>query len=90
MAKIEQINLIISGTVTDENGGGLPGVSILIKGTQRGTVTDPNGKYKIDVPDESAVLVFSYVGYLSQEIVVGNKTQINTSLATDMKALQRR
>lgn len=86
-------DLTVSGTVTDENGSGLPGVSILLKGIvptgrQKGTTTDANGKYKIDIPDEKSVLVFSYVGYLSQEIIVGNQTQINISLITDTKALQ--
>ena len=77
----------ITGTVSDVDGSGLPGVSILVKGTQRGTTTDPNGKYKLDVPNGDAVLVFSFVGYLPQEIVVGNKTQLNVSLKVDNKAL---
>lgn len=81
------VDIAITGTVTDENGLTLPGVSILIKGTQRGTTTDTNGKFKIDVADENAVLVFSYVGYISQEVPVGNKTTINITLKVDSKAL---
>lgn len=77
----------ITGTVTDERGSGLPGVSILVKGTQRGTATDPDGRFKIEVSDGSAVLVFSFVGYLSQEVAVGNQSQINVSLKVDTKTL---
>ncbi len=84
---IQPVDQTIRGTVTDENGAALPGVSILVKGTQRGTTTDQNGKYSLAVPDENAVLVFSFVGYESQESLVGNRTQINVSLQTDTKAL---
>lgn len=79
---------VIKGKVTDaEKNEGLPGVSILLKGTQKGTSTNTNGEYSISVPDNNAVLVFSFVGYEPQEIVVGNRTQINISLKTDTKAL---
>jgi TonB-dependent starch-binding outer membrane protein SusC len=77
----------ITGTVSDVDGSGLPGVSILVKGTQRGTTTDLNGKYKIEVPDGKSVLVFSFVGYLSQEVAVGSQSQINVSLQVDTKTL---
>lgn len=77
----------VSGTVTDESGMGLPGVSVLVKGSTRGASTDPDGKYSLTVPDEKAVLVFSFVGYLAQEIAVGNKTIINVSLGSDNKVL---
>lgn len=79
---------IITGTVTDENGMGLPGVSVLIKGTQRGTTTDAVGKYKLSLSDNNEVLVFSFVGYLSQEITIGNQTTLNVSLKLDTKALE--
>lgn len=82
-----QLDQTVTGTVTDENGEGLPGVSILVKGTQKGTTTDANGKYKIDVPDAQAMLVFSYVGYLPQEVAIGNQNQLNVSLKVDTKAL---
>lgn len=78
----------VAGTVIDETGGGLPGVSVMIKGTQRGTITDTDGKYSVEVPDELAILVFSFVGYLPQEIVVGRQTQINISLKVDTKSLE--
>ncbi|MCP1384625.1 SusC/RagA family TonB-linked outer membrane protein [Runella salmonicolor] len=79
---------IVTGTVTDENGQGLPGVSVLIKGTQRGTTTDAVGKYKLALSDNNEVLVFSFVGYLSQEIKIGSQTTLNVSLKLDTKALE--
>ncbi len=70
----------VSGTVSDAGGMTMPGVNVLIKGTLTGTVTDPDGKYTIHVPDENAVLVFSFVGYTAREFVVGNRRQINVTL----------
>lgn len=78
----------INGRVTDEKGEGLPGVNIVIKGTTRGTVTDVDGRYQVDVPDNDAVLIFSFVGYVTQEIIVGNRTSIEVTLKTDEKALE--
>jgi hypothetical protein len=83
-----KLDQTITGTVTDENGAGLPGVSILVKGTQKGTTTDQNGKYRVAVADGNAVLVFSFVGYISQEIEAGNQTNINIVLKPDLKALE--
>lgn len=78
----------VSGKVTDaEKGDALPGVSILIKGTQKGTTTDANGEYSITVADSKAVLVFSIVGYEPQEVVVGNRATINLGMMTDTKTL---
>ncbi|MDQ2753774.1 MAG: SusC/RagA family TonB-linked outer membrane protein, partial [Bacteroidota bacterium] len=69
--------LMIKGTVTDETNKGLQGVSVMIKGTTRGTVTDENGAFQIEIPDNAnKVLVFSYVGMESQEINVSAKTNI--------------
>ncbi len=78
----------IRGKVTDDKGEGLPGVSVLVKGTQQGTVTDQNGNFQTQVTDEDAVLVFSFVGFISQEVPVGNRTAITISLAVDQKALE--
>ncbi|WP_373515365.1 SusC/RagA family TonB-linked outer membrane protein [Persicitalea sp.] len=77
----------IQGTVTGENGETLPGVSVLIKGTQRGTVTDATGSFQLDAPSTSSVLVFSFVGYLTKEVTVGNQTTLNVVLSVDAKAL---
>ena len=80
--------LTVSGNVTDEAGEALIGVTILVKGTNQGTVTDFDGNYSLDVPDGNSVLVFSYTGYLTQEITVGAQTIINLSMATDIQALE--
>ena len=80
----------VSGTITDELDKVIPGVSVLIKGTQRGTTSDADGNYRIEIPAEaatSAVLIFSFVGYTSQEVAVGTKSEINVQLAPESKAL---
>ena len=77
----------IQGKVSEENGSPLPGVSVLVKGTQRGTTTNAEGDFQMQTPD-AAVLVFSYVGYQSQEVTVGNKTNLTVSLVPESKALQ--
>ena len=81
------IDKSITGTVSDETGSGIPGVSVAVKGTSKGTNTDVNGKFKIDVPNEQTVLVFSFVGYAPQEIKVGNQSDISVSLKADIKQL---
>jgi TonB-linked SusC/RagA family outer membrane protein len=78
----------ITGTVTDgSNGEALPGVSILIKGTTLGTVTDMDGRYRIAVPGSDAVLGFSFLGFESQEISVGPNSEINVRLQPDVRTL---
>ncbi|HEV7347819.1 TonB-dependent receptor [Telluribacter sp.] len=71
-----------------DNSEPLPGVSVVVKGTSRGTTTDGNGAYELVVPDVQSVLVFSFVGYLPQEVTVGNRSQIDITLQADIKALQ--
>ncbi len=78
---------IVRGVIKDENGSGLPGVSILIKGTQRGTTTDAGGNFTLTVDDENAVLVLSFVGYLTQEVPVGSRDTIEIALQVDTKSL---
>ncbi|GAB3247947.1 TonB-dependent receptor [Larkinella harenae] len=80
----------ITGNVAGENGEGLPGVSVVIKGTQRGTVTNAEGNYTLSVPENAAgaVLVFSFVGYLSQEKTVSASTTVNVTLQPDDKVLE--
>ncbi len=86
-----EIKLIgIKGKVTDEKNAGLPGVSIVIKGTQTGTTTDAGGEYQLDIPDAqaaSAVLIFSFVGYESQEVAVGSKTSVDINLKVSERGL---
>ncbi len=76
----------ISGKITDENGAGLPSVNIVIKGTANGTISDIDGNYQIDVA-KGSTLIFSSIGYVSQEIVVGEETVINVSLSPDISTL---
>jgi TonB-dependent starch-binding outer membrane protein SusC len=78
----------IRGKVTDDKGEPLPGVNIIIKGTTRGTTTDSQGEFVINVDDENAVLVFSFIGYEFKEVTVGNQTEILVSLASDVKSLE--
>ncbi len=84
----EDADRTIRGKVTDEKGEALPGVNILVRGKQRGIVTNANGEFSIEVPDENAVLVFSFVGYFSKEIVVGNRSVLDISMTVDNKALE--
>lgn len=70
----------VSGIVTDENGKPLEGVSVLVKGSAKGTSTNATGEYRLENVDEDAILVFSRVGYSSKEIQVKNRTNINVTL----------
>jgi TonB-linked SusC/RagA family outer membrane protein len=79
---------IISGKVTDEKGEALPGVSIVVKGTQRGTTTDMKGVFELSLPDGDATLIFSFVGYLPQEIAAGNQSSLTISLQSDSRSLE--
>ena len=79
----------IKGKVSDESGVPLPGVSILLKSTSRGTITNLDGEYTIEIEDlPSAVLIFSFVGYLTREIPVGNQTILNVNMAPDLIGLE--
>lgn len=76
----------VQGKVTGQEGEALAGVSVAVKGTTKGTTTDGNGSYKLDVA-ESATLVFSYIGYTAKEVQVGNQSTLNVILSTDNKIL---
>jgi len=80
----------VSGRVTDNNGESLPGVSVVLKGTTIGATTNVDGSYTLNVPDgqENGTLVFSYIGFLKQEVPIGNKSVIDVHLQTDAKALE--
>ena len=76
----------VSVTVTDENGEGIPGVNIVVKGSTTGTITDFDGNYSVDAA-QGDVLVVSYVGYSSQEITVGSQSNISIQLQLDVASL---
>lgn len=78
----------VKGTVVDSDGVPLPGVNITIEGTTVGVMSDAEGKYSINVSDANAVLVFSFVGYLTEKVIVQGKTQIDVTLITDIKNLE--
>lgn len=78
----------VTGKVADEKGEGLPGVNILVKGTQVGTSTNTDGSFSLKVPDQGSVLVFSFVGFISREIAVGGQTHMEVTLQVDTKSLE--
>lgn len=79
MAEVDQ-QKSISGKVTDSTGGGLPGVTVVVKGTTQGTVTNTDGEYTLANLPANATLQFSFVGMKTQEVVVGSQTSINVKL----------
>ena len=80
--------IAVTGKIIDsDTKEGIPGVNISIKGTTTGTVTDLDGKYTLNVPNQDAILVVSFIGYTTQEITVGSQKEINVSLAPDIAAL---
>lgn len=80
---------VVTGTVLSEAGEGMPGVNVIVKGTSRGTSSDVNGKFSIEVRGENAVLVFSFIGYMPKEVSVGNRTSIgNVQLEPDVQSLE--
>ena len=79
----------ISGRIRDENGNPLPGATIQVKGQLRiGTVTDIDGNYILQIPDDATILIFSYVGFLSQEIDVASRSVVDVTLAPDLTNLE--
>ena len=80
-------NITVSGTVTDDRNETLIGVAVQVKGTSIGVITDIDGKYSLAVPGNQSVLVFSYVGYASQEITVGSQRTFNVIMRDNVQAL---
>ncbi len=87
LSNTQQQSRTVSGRVTDTSGEPLPGVTVVIKGTTSGTITDMDGTYSFKVP-ENATMVFSFVGMKTQEVEVGNQTEINVSLEFDAIGLE--
>ncbi|MDO1448703.1 TonB-dependent receptor [Rhodocytophaga aerolata] len=84
LSSIADVN--VSGRVTSETNEGLPGVNVTVKGSTNGTVTDANGSYRLTVP-ENATLVFSYIGYVTEEVAIGTRTTVDVKLVPDIKSL---
>jgi TonB-linked SusC/RagA family outer membrane protein len=77
----------ISGKILDENQSPLPGVNVLVKGATQGTVSDQNGAYTLSVPATAESLIFSFIGYLTQEVPIRNNSVIDITMAPDVKQL---
>lgn len=87
LTSIKAADVTVSGKVLDEKGTGLPGVSVVVKGTTQGATTDGEGSYRISAPNAKATLVFSFVGYQKQEVVIGNQTTLSITLVPDDQTL---
>src|SRR6187551_2918450 len=78
----------IAGRITSpEDGTGLPGVNVLVKGTTNGTVTDTDGNYTLSVPSGSNVLVFTFIGLATQEVEIGDRSTVDVQMASDIRQL---
>ena len=84
---VMQVEVTLTGRVTDDQGEGIAGANVVIKGTATGTITDFEGNYKVNVPGPGTVLVFSFIGYQSIEKQVGNQTTLDVLLPEDVQAL---
>jgi TonB-linked SusC/RagA family outer membrane protein len=82
-----QQQITVTGSVIDDQNEPLPGVNVLIKGTTSGTATDADGKFTLAVSGEDAVLVFSFMGYVTQEIMVGNRRDLKINMAEDARQI---
>ena len=80
--------IAITGTVTDDFGESMPGVNVVVKGTTTGVITDADGRYSINVPGADAVLVFSFVGFATQEFLVGDQRSINVTLSETTREIE--
>jgi TonB-linked SusC/RagA family outer membrane protein len=84
----QQKQITIKGTITDETGEIIPGVHIVVKGTSTGFISDSNGNYSIDISGNDAILIFSYMGYSTREVPVGDRTVVNVVLYEDSRLLE--
>nr|WP_228443814.1 TonB-dependent receptor [Microscilla sp. PRE1] len=88
LANLSFAQVRVTGTVTDaDDGSGLPGVSVVVNGTAQGTVTDIEGNYTLSVQSEDATLVFSFVGYLTQNVQLNGRSSVDVSLKLDIQQL---
>lgn len=88
VSELQAQERLVSGRVTStEDGSALPGVNVIIKGSSKGTVTDAQGKFSLEIPGPSSVLIFSFIGFQSQEVLVGERTTVDIGLGSDVKQL---
>jgi TonB-dependent SusC/RagA subfamily outer membrane receptor len=78
----------VTGKVSDDKGEMLPGVSVVLKGTQNGTITDGDGKFSLTFSQDAGVLIFSFVGYMPQEVTLGGQSTMDVTLMSDTKTLE--
>lgn len=89
LTPLENMQVItVKGKITDSQGAGLPGVNVIVKGSTLGTTTDMDGNFSLQVSDPQAILVFSYIGYLTEEVPLDGKSTVNLSLIEDVKNLE--
>ncbi|CAM3526227.1 TonB-dependent receptor [Pontibacter korlensis] len=86
---VSKFDIAVRGTVRDENGTPLPGVTVIVKGTSIGASTNADGNFNLNVPDEhrNGTLVFSYIGFTTKEVAINGQSEINVTMAADTKAL---
>ncbi|MCC5928350.1 MAG: SusC/RagA family TonB-linked outer membrane protein [Cyclobacteriaceae bacterium] len=88
-ADVSEQSRTVTGKVTSSTDNSeMPGVNVVVKGTQTGTITDINGNYALDVSGDNVILTFSYIGYTTEEVAIGSRSVINMSLAESIEALQ--
>ena len=86
--ELQQQNVVTGKVIDSETGEPIPGVNIIVKGTTVGTMTDASGDYSLNVPDKNAILVFSFIGYSSQEIPLEGRSKLNVSLVSETVGLE--
>jgi TonB-linked SusC/RagA family outer membrane protein len=87
LASVANAQTAVQGTVRDENGAGMPGVYVVVKNTSLGTTTDADGNFSMNVSSNDAVLVFSFIGYATQEVAVNGRTRVDVALAASVQSL---
>ncbi|MDR1938893.1 MAG: SusC/RagA family TonB-linked outer membrane protein, partial [Tannerellaceae bacterium] len=85
---VTQQQLTVTGSITDENNEAMPGVNVVVKGSSTGVITDIDGKFNINVPSRESILSFSFMGYLTQEITIGNQTVLHIQMHEDVLLIE--
>ena len=88
LAPVAPVALVVQGQVSGPDQAALPGVTVLVKGTTNGTTTDAGGNFSLSLPDATATLVVSAIGFVTQEVALGGRTQLTIVLQTDVQALE--